>query len=66
MASLKEACKKHGLNDKGNLRTLRKRVRLNTQEKNDKQMAFMMMAESNVTIPLPEVGKCAPEKVFEI
>ena len=58
-------CKHHGLGHKAPMQVLEKRLRQHVQEQKDAQVAFMLMAEANVSIPLPDMGVSAPERALK-
>ena len=60
-----ESCKHHGLACKGRMEVLEKRLRQHMQEQKDAQVAFMLMAEANVSMPLPDMGVSVPERALK-
>ena len=62
--ALIKCCKHHGLACEGRMEVLEKRLRQHVQEQKDAQVAFMLMAEANVSMPLPGMGVSAPERAL--
>ena len=60
-----EACKHLGLDCEGRTEHLEKRLRQHMQEQKDRQVAFMLMAEANVSMPLPGTGVSVPERALK-
>ena len=63
--ALIKCCQHHGLPCEGRMEVLEKRLRQHMQEQKDAQVAFMLMAEANVSIPLPDMGVSVPERALK-